>query len=135
MSATSAMTYRTLVSEIEPKAIHTEEQYEYSLAKLMELDSKWDTLFPAEREMHELLSLLIADYEKKAVQIKSPTPIQAIEELMKANGLKQKDLVGVIFETASVASEVLSGKRELTATHIRKLGRRFELSPAIFLGS
>lgn len=134
MSATAVISYRTLVCEIEPKAIHAETQYEYYLAKLMELDSQWDYLSTAQREMHELLSLLVADYEKKSVQIKAPTPIQAIEELMEANNLKQKDLVGIVFETASVASEVLSGKRELTPTHIRKLSRRFEMSAAIFLG-
>ena len=51
---------------------------------------------------------------------------------MAANGLKQKDLVGV-FETASVASEVLKGKRSLTTEHIRRLGKRFKVSPAVFL--
>ena len=53
---------------------------------------------------------------------------------MEANGLKQKDLVGSVFETASIASEVLSGKREITKEHIRKLSRKFHVSPAVFLG-
>jgi HTH-type transcriptional regulator/antitoxin HigA len=51
---------------------------------------------------------------------------------MTANALKQKDLVGV-FETASVASEVLNGKRALTTEHIRRLGKRFNISPVVFL--
>ena len=52
---------------------------------------------------------------------------------MEANGLKQKDLIGVVFETASVASEVLSGKRELTKDHVRKLAKRFEVQAELFL--
>lgn len=131
--STPRVDYRALVWEIEPKAIHTEKQYQYYLAKLQELDSRWDALCEPEREMHELLSLLIADYERKNVQIQAPTPIEAIETLMEANGLKQKDLVGVVFETASVASEVLSGKRELTKDHIRKLIHRFDAPPQLFL--
>ena len=38
-----------------------------------------------------------------------------------------------VFETASVASEVLKGKRSLTTEHIRRLGKRFKVSPAMFL--
>ena len=46
---------------------------------------------------------------------------------MLANNLKQKDLLDV-FGTPSIASEVLSGKRELNAQHIRRLSRRFKVS-------
>jgi HTH-type transcriptional regulator / antitoxin HigA len=76
--------------------------------------------------------VLIEDFEKKTYKTRRATPIEAIKELMAANALKQKDLIGV-FETASVASEVLKGKRALTTDHIRRLGKRFNISPAIFL--
>jgi HTH-type transcriptional regulator / antitoxin HigA len=76
--------------------------------------------------------VLIEDFEKKTYKIRAATPIEVIKELMAANGLKQKDLIGV-FETASVVSEVLKGKRALTTEHIRRLGKRFNISAAIFL--
>jgi len=50
---------------------------------------------------------------------------------MAANELKQKDLLD-IFGTPSIVSEVLNGKRKLTVEHIRKLTRRFHVSPDIF---
>jgi HTH-type transcriptional regulator/antitoxin HigA len=50
---------------------------------------------------------------------------------MDANGLKQKDLVN-IFGTPSIISEVLNGKRKLTTEHIRKLSRKFHVSPELF---
>jgi Predicted transcription regulator containing HTH domain len=50
---------------------------------------------------------------------------------MAANGLKQSDMVD-IFGTRSVASEVLSGKRDLSKTHIQKLSQRFNVSPEVF---
>jgi len=54
-----------------------------------------------------------------------------LEELIAANELKQKDLLD-IFGTPSIVSEVLSGKRKLTTDHIRKLCRRFHVSPELF---
>jgi HTH-type transcriptional regulator/antitoxin HigA len=50
---------------------------------------------------------------------------------MRANGLRQKDLVDV-FGTESIASEVLNGKRELNKEQIRRLSERFRVSPAVF---
>lgn len=82
--------------------------------------------------MYETLAILIQDFEKKTYKIRTANPIEAIKELMAANALKQKDLIGV-FETASVASEVLKGKRALTTGHIRRLSKRFNVSPAVFL--
>jgi HTH-type transcriptional regulator/antitoxin HigA len=60
------------------------------------------------------------------------TGIEALVELMSANGLKQKDLLN-IFGAPSIVSEILSGKRNLTTEHIRNLARRFQVSPEIFL--
>jgi HTH-type transcriptional regulator/antitoxin HigA len=58
--------------------------------------------------------------------------MDVLRHLMDANGLRQVDLLDV-FGTASVISEVLKGKRELSKTHIAKLSGRFHVSPAVFL--
>jgi len=126
------MEYRQLIAEVPPKVIHNEKENRYYLAKLEELDNRWTELTQAERDLYDTLGVLIEDFEKKTYKTRAATPIEAIKELMAANALKQKDLIGV-FETASVASEVLKGKRALTTDHIRRLGRRFNISPAIFL--
>jgi HTH-type transcriptional regulator / antitoxin HigA len=85
----------------------------------------------AERRMAELLTLLIEDFEEKHYALKAASPIEILNELILANNLKQKDLLDV-FGTPSIASEVLSGKRRLNTEHIRKLGRRFRVSPKVF---
>ena len=54
-----------------------------------------------------------------------------VRHLMDTKGLRQVDLLDV-FGTASVVSEVLSGKRELSKAHIAKLSDRFHVSPALF---
>jgi HTH-type transcriptional regulator/antitoxin HigA len=55
-----------------------------------------------------------------------------LNELMLANGLKQKDMLDV-FGAPSIVSEVLHGKRQLTTEHIRRLSRRLHVSPEIFI--
>ncbi len=124
--------YKQLVAEIPLKVIRTEQENRSYLAKLEELDSRWAELSKAERDLYDTLAVLIKDFEKKTYNLRAATPIEAIKELMLANNLKQKDLIGV-FETASVASEVLNGKRALTTDHIRRLSKRFNVSPAVFL--
>jgi HTH-type transcriptional regulator/antitoxin HigA len=113
-----------------PTVIHSDEQNEEYIRLLWGLEHK-ENLTSDEARLAELLTLLISDYEEKNYQLRAATPLEIIEELMAANDLRQKDLVGV-FGTESVVSEVLNGKRELNKEHIRRLSERFKVSPALF---
>jgi HTH-type transcriptional regulator/antitoxin HigA len=57
--------------------------------------------------------------------------VDILRHLMDSTGLRQVGLLDV-FGTASVISEVLSGKRELSKAHIAKLSERFQHSPSLF---
>jgi len=131
MSAARAESYPTLLSEIQPEVVHDEAMNERFISILHDLDRRWDALTTDERRLHELLVLIIQDFEERTYKIRAATPIEVIEELMAANNLKNKDLVG-IFPTESVVSEVLNGKRSLTVDHIKRLSERFNVSPAVF---
>jgi HTH-type transcriptional regulator / antitoxin HigA len=50
---------------------------------------------------------------------------------MSANKLRQKDLTS-LFDSESIVSEILSGKRELNKRQIEKLNKRFSVSAAVF---
>jgi HTH-type transcriptional regulator/antitoxin HigA len=130
-TATSRPEYSSLLAKTLPAVIHSEKENEHYTAVLEELDHRHGKLTPAEQRLAELLALLIEDFEEKLYSLKPATGIEALEELMVANGLKQKDLVD-IFGTPSIISEVLSRKRKLTAEHIRKLSRKFHVSPELF---
>jgi antitoxin component HigA of HigAB toxin-antitoxin module len=52
--------------------------------------------------------------------------------LMQAQNLKQRDIVDV-FGAPSIVSEVLSGKRRLATSHIRKLSERLHVPVELFL--
>jgi HTH-type transcriptional regulator/antitoxin HigA len=133
MSATVGRSeYASLLTTTLPAVIRSGAENERHIALLEELDRKGNRMSAAERLMAELLTLLIEDFEERHYALKAATGIEALSELMEANSLKQKDLLEV-FGTPSIVSEVLNGKRKLTTDHIRKLGRRFHVSPEIFL--
>jgi HTH-type transcriptional regulator / antitoxin HigA len=105
---------------------------EHHLELLEQLDARGSELTAAERELADLLTLLIEDFEERRYKLKPSSPVEVLQELLRANGLRQKDLVDV-FGTPSIVSEVMKGKRQLTTNHIRKLGQRFHVSPELFL--
>ena len=130
-TATSRPEYATLLAKTLPAVIHSEKENEHYTALLEELDRRTGKVTIAEQRLAELLTLLIEDFEEKHYSLKASTGIEVLEELIEANGLKQKDLVD-IFGTPSIISEVLRGKRKFTTEHIRKLSRRFHVSPELF---
>ena len=113
-----------------PTVVRSEKQNEQYISALSQLESK-KQLTAEEARLAELLTLLISDYEDKNYQLPVAEPREVVRELMRANGLRQKDLVDV-FGTESIASEVLNGKRNLNKEQIKRLSGKFSVSPAIF---
>jgi HTH-type transcriptional regulator / antitoxin HigA len=122
--------YCKLLSEARPRVIHTEEENERYIADLEQLQSRRH-LSPEEEKLAELLTLLIEKFEERYRIEPAAAPLDVVLSLMDAHGLRQSDMLDV-FGTKSVASEVLSGKRELSKTHIQRLSRRFHVSPEVF---
>jgi HTH-type transcriptional regulator / antitoxin HigA len=122
--------YTALLREFAPKVIRTEHENEVYTEILYELDQR-KNLTAAEKELAELLTLLIENFEETRYRLPRAKPLEALRFLMEQHELKQKDLVKV-FGTASIVSEVLSGKRELNKEHIKRLSRRFHVSPELF---
>jgi HTH-type transcriptional regulator / antitoxin HigA len=132
MSASAARAeYASLLASTLPAVIRSEAENERYIALLEELDRKGSRMTAAEQRMAELLTLLIEDFEEKHFALRAARPIEVLNELMLSNNLKQKDMLDV-FGTPSIVSEVLNGKRKLNAEHIRRLSRRFHVSPEVF---
>lgn len=101
-----------------PKVIKNEKDYDVALTRINELmDTNLET---PEGDELELLVTLVELYEKMAHPIGLPDPIEAIKFRMDQAGLKQKDLIPFIGSRSKV-SEVLSHRRPLSITMIRKL--------------
>jgi len=100
------------------KIIKTEAEYDEALKRLEVLmDAKPGS--PEEEEL-ELVGLLVEHYEQEHYPIGPPTPLGAIEFMMDQNNLTHADMVKYLGSPSKV-SEVLSGKRSLSKTMIRKL--------------
>ncbi len=123
--------YSRLLVRISPKVIHSEKENEIYTEALYELDQRSGKLTRAEKELAELLTLLIEDFESKQYELPRAKPLEVLRFLMEQHELKQKDLVEV-FGARSIVSEVLSGKRKLNKQHIERLSRRFHVSPDVF---
>lgn len=74
----------------------------------------------AEADEMEVLVALIEAYENKHYPIKHADPVEAIRFQMEQLNLEQKDLEPYLGVPSKI-SEVLSGKRQLSLTMIRKL--------------
>jgi HTH-type transcriptional regulator / antitoxin HigA len=123
--------YGELLRKVPPKVIRTEKENEAYTEVLYELDRRSKRLTAAEKELAELLTLLIEDFEEKRYRLPRAKPVDVVRFLMEQHGLLQKDLADV-FGTRSIVSEVLSGKRELNKEHIARLSARFHVSPEVF---
>ena len=113
-----------------PTPITSERQHEQYLSVLDKLAGK-DNPTSEEEKYAEVLLTLIEAYEEEHHSIPDASPVEVLRTLMNANGLRQKDLVP-IFGSESIVSEVLHKKRDTNKTHIKKLSKRFHISPAAF---
>ena len=123
--------YAALLKKYPPKVIRTEAENEHYTQVLYDLDLRSEKLTEAEKELADLLTLLIENFEDQHYQLPKASPLAVLEFLMDQQGLKQKDLLDV-FGSPSIVSEILSGKRELNKDHIQRLSARFHVSPELF---
>jgi HTH-type transcriptional regulator/antitoxin HigA len=119
-----------LVKEEAPKIISSPEQHDAYISRLLELQRKAHRN-AEETETAKLLVVLIADYEAKHFAIEKASGVEVLRELMKANGLRQKDLAGDL-GGESIVSLILQEKRQLNRRQMEKLSHRFRISPAVF---
>lgn len=111
---------------------HTEKQY---VALVKTLDSLIDEV--ANNQKHKLapametIGKLVQNYEDQAYPIKESTPINTLKYLMAEHGLKQSDLQEI--GSQGVVSEILTGKRDLNLDQIKKISKKFHVSPLVFI--
>ena len=110
--------------------IVSDEQLDEYTHVLIELEER-SNLSAEDRKYAQMLAALIEKYENEHYPIAASSPDEVLAELIEQNGFGQRDLVPLL-GTESVVSEIVNGKRPLSKIHIRKLSRRFRVSPAVF---
>ncbi|MBF0441043.1 MAG: helix-turn-helix domain-containing protein [Oligoflexales bacterium] len=79
-----------------------------------------------------LLKVFLKEYEDSKFKITKSSPAEILQELMDQHGLTQSDLKDEIGAQPHV-SRILRGERELTTEQIKKLSKRFNGDPSIFI--
>ncbi len=111
---------------------HSEREY---LALVKTLDSLVDEIGNNQKHklapVMETIGKLIENYENQVYPINESSPINALKYLIHEHGLKQSDLKEI--GSQGVVSEVLTGKRALNLDQIKKISKRFHVSPLVFI--
>lgn len=123
--------YGQLLRRTLPHVIRSGEEHERLANELMRLDER-DDLSPEERELAELLTVLIEKYEERTFPIRRAGGRQVLRHLMEARALSQKDL-WKIFGSKGITSEVFHGKRSISKTQAKKLAAFFQVSAELFI--
>jgi HTH-type transcriptional regulator / antitoxin HigA len=111
---------------------HTREEYERAIVMLDELIDE-----VGEAEDHPLASLmetlgsLIEAYEDDHLPEPMGDPATTLHILMEEHGLRNTDLPE-IGDPATIEA-ILQGRSELTQSQLYALGKRFHVSPSVFL--
>ena len=114
------------------RPIKSEKNYDQALRRIEQLlDAK-----PGTKNGDELdvLTTLVEAYEAKKYPICPPDPIAAIKFRMDQLAMTRKDLEGIIGGRGRL-SEVLSGKRGLSITMIRRLHRQLGIPLESLIGN
>ena len=125
--------YGALLLQTLPAAIHNEAENEQILAVMEGLMRKGEAnLSPEELRLLELLGVLVEKFEAQAYPLPDVPPHEMLKFMLAERGLRQKDLLPV-FGSEGIISEVINGKRSITAKQAKSLGGFFQVSVALFI--
>lgn len=113
------------------KVIKSKAQYKLYCNMLEELVFT-DKKTKAVKEEIELLTVLIEKWDNEHNTLQQLDPVELLAYLMKENKISQVELSKILGVGKSVVSEILSYKKSMSKTVIRKLSSHFKLSQEAF---
>jgi HTH-type transcriptional regulator/antitoxin HigA len=125
--------YRDLQRAFPLRSIKTKKEAEQATAIL---DARFNDSYDDPGEEAYILALadLLYIYEEKRDPFKSTaTGSDVLKHLVEENGIKQSELSRLLDVGQSAVSQILNGAKPITAEHARRLGKRFNLNPGVFL--
>lgn len=114
------------------RPIHDEEGYGRMVALMNTiLDVVGDDEDHTLSSLLDIIGDLVSNYERDHYVIEAAEPKEALRYLIESNNLKQEDLADIVAQ--GNLSKILSGDRSISATLAGKLGKFFNVSPALFI--
>ena len=132
MTATFARhTYADLLAEHQPRPIRTQREYRRLLKVAESLTHPG--LTRDEGIFLDLLGGLLEAYETEHFSVPDATPAQVLEHLLEAGGISQADFARQAGVSRQLVTDILKGRRNITADHIRRFADFFGISPTVFV--
>lgn len=123
--------YSSLLTEITPKVIESEAEYERTLSITEKLTFKQDKT-PEEMAVYKLLVVLVEAYEAEYYPMREASPDEVLRHILEASGTHSADLVGTL-GSSDVVSEIVKGERKMSEAQAQILADRFKVSPDLFI--
>ncbi|MFY9311587.1 MAG: transcriptional regulator [Bacteroidia bacterium] len=111
------------------KVIKSKEQYIDYTTKLIKL---WENPTDKNEDDRELLEVLIETWERENSKHEDADPVELIKFLMDNHNLKREHMMEILEISKSTLSKILSYKKGLSKTVIRKLSEKFKISQEAF---
>jgi antitoxin component HigA of HigAB toxin-antitoxin module len=136
LSATAKDDYLHLIQELQLKKVQNDADHSNAVQISGRLIGLMRRLSPGEREYLDALVVLIREYERNRHDQKFPgsSGIDVLRHLMAERQMTQKQLAARLGVGESEASMILSGKRDLTKSHIKDLSEFFGVGVNAFFG-
>ena len=129
----NARKYGDMLAKARPRPIQSEAENERLLAVVDQLMANGDGRRTSEEEvLLELLCQLIERFEEEHYPIPDSPPHRVLRFLLEQNDLRQTDLLSILGSRGHV-SDIVNGKRAISKTNARALGKFFHVSPALFI--
>ena len=114
------------------RPIKNNTQYETSLARIYSLVQKEIKPDTNESDELEILSILVKEYENEHYPVPPPSPLEAIRFRLDQMNISESELAAIL-GYRSRKSEILSGKRKLSLSMIRKLHETLLIPASVLL--
>ncbi|MBY0435193.1 MAG: transcriptional regulator [Cyclobacteriaceae bacterium] len=114
------------------KPIKTDKQYNKALSRIYTLMQKDLKVNSDESDELEILSVLVKEYENIHFPMPKPNPLAAIRFRLEQMGMGEAELSEILGHR-SRKSEILSGKRKLSLSMIRKLNEVLNIPAEVLI--
>jgi HTH-type transcriptional regulator / antitoxin HigA len=114
------------------KVIKSEKQYHAYCRIVYDLVFKKKKNTREERDIVDLLEVLIEHYDREHNTFEDPDPVRMIKSFMVDHKIKSVELARTLKISKSLMSDILNYRRGISKAIVRKLAERFKTSQEMF---
>ena len=124
--------YLKLIHQFPLRPIRLDKELDEATLVLDSLTGRLDTLAAEERDYLAILPDIVERYEDQTIPVEAVSDRDVLRHLIEAKGVTQSQVGEGAGIAVSTISEVLTGRRKLSRTHIGRLSKFFGVGPGVF---